>query len=194
MTLDLFLEAMPDAPEWADAMEAMEAPPGPLEYEVYAVYWLLALAPGWTSCFYTFSDTLYEELARMPVEKTWKAARLWDFASEVRELHPEEVKTADTSQDPQVDAVMAVGLKRSDANHVADAIRLGASHFLTLDRRVLSRAEVVAKRWGLSVLKPSQFLLWSVRAGAPWPVSVPWPWEEGPLRVSSLKKSAMADS
>ncbi len=55
-----------------DAMEAMESPPPfddvppHLEAEVFACYWLLALAPAWSSIIYTFSDTLYTEIAEAP--------------------------------------------------------------------------------------------------------------------------------
>src|SRR5207237_947695 len=64
---------------------------------------------------------------------------------------------------------------------LADAIGLDASHFLNLDMRILKRAAVIENRWGLHVRTPAEFLLESVRAGAPWPTTVPWPWESGPL-------------
>lgn len=184
MVMDLFLQVMPDSPEWGEAMEAMEPPPEPLEAEPHAVYWLLTLGPAWRSCQYTFSDTLYDELERMPGSKAWKQYRLWQLAVDVREDHPPEMRVVDPEEHPLASAFVAAGLKDNDASHLADAVRLGASHFLTLDRRVLNRARSMHDQWGISVMRPSEFLVWAVCTGAPWPVGVPWPWESGPIATN----------
>jgi hypothetical protein len=35
----------------------------------------------------------------------------------------------------------------------------------------------VEERWQLAIRRPSEFLVEAVRAGAPWTIQVPWPWE-----------------
>jgi hypothetical protein len=87
----------------------------------------------------------------------------------------------DAGRRPDDQELQALGLKPADSTHLADAIGLDASHFLTLDKRILKRATVIENKWGLRVRTPAEFLLESVRAGAPWPTTVPWPWESGPL-------------
>jgi hypothetical protein len=55
-----------------DAMEAMEPPPQfedlspQQEVEAFACYWMLAMTPAWRSTLYTFSDFLYDEVAKAP--------------------------------------------------------------------------------------------------------------------------------
>lgn len=82
---------------YRDAMEAMESPPPfrglhpQKEVEVFACYWLLAMAPAWGSTLLTFSDLLYDELAHAP-----RADSLLRFASDVfaREWQEQEVPRA----------------------------------------------------------------------------------------------------
>ena len=65
-----------------DAMEAMEPPPHfedlspQQEVEVFACYWLLAMAPAWRSTLYTFSDF---STTRWPTRRTrdWLSADAW---------------------------------------------------------------------------------------------------------------------
>jgi predicted nucleic acid-binding protein len=52
----------------------------------------------------------------------------------------------------------SLGLKPADALHVADAIRLDADCFLTLDKRVLRQAATIRTRWQLRVVTPAEFL------------------------------------
>jgi hypothetical protein len=141
----------------------------------------LALAPYWMSCLYTFSDSLYEELLAMPCPKRHWCDRLLGLAVEIRESHPEEVRVQDAAVRPQRTEVIALGLDDVDANHVADAVALGATHFLTYDEGILKRSVAISSRFRLAVITPEVFLLEAVRSGAPWPVGIPWPWEAGSL-------------
>ena len=67
MIIDLLDENLHVEVDIAEAIEALEPPPISLSPSAYAVYWLVALAPFWRSCLYTFSDILYQELTQMPV-------------------------------------------------------------------------------------------------------------------------------
>ena len=168
------------SPEHIDAMEAT-APPPPFramsprqEAEVFACYWLLALAPAWRSTAYTFSDTLYQEVSQAP-----RAGSLLRIALDVlvREAQEPQYRQPDASRRPPSAAVEAVGLQPADATHVADAIGLGCHYFLTDDRRIRNRSTDLEAHWQLSVRRPSEFLAEAVRAGAPWTTQAPWPWE-----------------
>src|SRR2546426_183724 len=92
---------------------------------------------------------------------------------EVREAHPEEARIVDSDRRPADDELQALGLKPADSAHLADAVGLDASHFLTFDKGILKRAAAIENKWGLRVRTPVEFLLESVRAGAPWPTTVP---------------------
>jgi hypothetical protein len=69
MIIDLLDENVHVEADIAKAIEALEPPPISLSPATYAAYWLVALAPFWRSCLYTFSETLYQELAQMPASK-----------------------------------------------------------------------------------------------------------------------------
>jgi hypothetical protein len=106
-------------------------------------------------------------------------------ALSVREAHPEEYRTVDKTHGPRADDFVALGLKEQDAQHVADAARIGATHFLTRDKKILARAILIRETWHIQIMSPEEFLLTSVKSGAPWPSRVPWPWERGPLQQAA---------
>ena len=129
-----FIEEACFSPEHIDAMEPT-APPPPfrdlpprLEAEVFAFYWLLALAPAWRSTVYTFSDSLYEEVSRAP-----RAGSLLRLALDVldHEAQESQYRHPEPSRRPPTTVVRALGLRLADATHVADAIGLGCNYFLT---------------------------------------------------------------
>jgi hypothetical protein len=186
MIIDLLDENLHVEADVAEAMETLEPPPISLSPSAYAVYWLVALAPFWRSCLYTFSDVLYQELTQMPVSKLWYAERLLSVAMSIRETHLEEYRTVDETQAPHAADFVALGLKEKDAHHVADAVRIGATHFLTRDKKVLARAMLIGKTWHLQIMSPEAFLLTSVKSGAPWPSGVPRPWEHEPLQEAAI--------
>jgi predicted nucleic acid-binding protein len=183
MIIDLLDENLHVEPDIAEAIEALEPPPISLSPPAYAVYWLVALAPFWPSCLYTFSDTLYQELAQMPVSKQRKAERLFSVAMSIRETHSDAI---DETQIPHAVDFVALGLEEKDAQHVADAVCIGATHFLTRDKKLLARAALIEKTWHIRIMSPEVFLLTSVKSGAPWPSRVPWPWEHGPLQEAAI--------
>src|SRR5215471_12990355 len=119
MIIDLLDENLHVEADFAEAMETLEPPPISLSSFAYAVYWLVALAPFWRSCLYTFSDILYQELTQMPMSKSWYAERLLSVAMSIRETHPEEYRTVDETQDSYAADFVAFGLKEKDARHVA---------------------------------------------------------------------------
>jgi hypothetical protein len=172
-------------PEHTDAMEALQEPPpfvsrgnAKRRRELWACFWLRALHSSWPSVLYTFSDMLYTE---NEAAKSWNVERaraLIGFAVDVREYHPPEARTVDALEAPSIDDVLACGVIGSkDARHVSDAIGMQCSTLLTNDRPLRARAGAIYLRWGLRVRLPSEFLVESVRAGAPWPCDVPPPWE-----------------
>jgi hypothetical protein len=73
--------------------------------------------------------------------------------------------------------VLALGIRRADAEHIADAIGMGCDLFLTNDRRLRNRSAGIQALGNLRVRRPSEFLVEAVQAGAPWPTMVPWPWQ-----------------
>jgi hypothetical protein len=186
MIIDLLDENLHVEVDFAEAIEALEPPPISLSPSAYAVYWLVAMAPFWRSCLYTFSEVLYQELAQMPVRKRRYAERLFSVAMSIRETHPDEYRVIDKTQASPVAEFLALGLKEIDAQHVADAVRIGATHFLTRDKKILARATLIAKTWHIRITCPEAFLLTSVRSGASWPSRVPWPWEHSPLQEAAL--------
>ena len=175
-----FIEEACLSPEHIDAMEAT-APPPPFrdmpprqKAEVFACYWLLALAPAWRSTVYTFSDSLYEEVSRAP-----RARSLLRIAFDVlvREAQESKYRHPEPSRRPPTAVVRALGLRPDDATHVADAIGLNCHYFLTNDRQLRNRSAVLEARWQLKARRPSEFLTEAVRAGAPWTTQAAWPWE-----------------
>lgn len=167
-------------PVLADAMESLSPPPVSLPRRAYAWYWLLALAPYWVSCLYTFSDTLYQEVAAIPGRALWRD-RLLGLGAEIREAHPEDLRDPDPTMRPDDQTLIDMGLSSADSEHIADAVGLGVTHFLTYDKGILKRSQAIRSRWGLTVVTPEDFLVEAVRSGAPWPARVPWPWDAGPL-------------
>lgn len=129
----------------------------------------------------------------MPTTRREYAKKLLGLAAEIRESHPEEYFVVDHSIDPTQDVVASIGLSASDAGHIADAIRIGADHFLTCDRGILKRAYAINTEWLLRVLLPEDFLLLSVRRGAPWPASVRWPWEHRELSEAAERLGFLGD-
>jgi hypothetical protein len=175
--IDMFVSCTPTV-EHAEASEAWEFPPDyetddpRMRRELFACFWLRSLASAWRSTLYTFSDKLYAEVALAET-----APLLLTLAMEAREDHPQEYRVVDEDRRPVIDAVAALGLDPADAQHVADAVGLGCDVFLTNDRRLRNRSSAIERGWGLRVRRPSEFLVEAVRAGAPWPASVAWPWE-----------------
>src|SRR5262245_58139873 len=144
--VDLVRDAA-STPAHIDCMEALEPPPRframptQLEAEVWATYWLVSLAPCWRSTVYTFSDSVYDELG--PARDASALFRIaWDVL--VREQQPTECWTVQSSRRPDVTELEALRLKPADAEHVADAIALGCSAFLTNDKQLRRRGVPVA--------------------------------------------------
>ena len=183
MVVDIITERLDAGLVEGEYAEGLRPPPGQLNGDAYAMYWLLALAPHWRSCVYTFSDTLYRELLNMPAEKRRLMDRLFGVAYEIREEHPGELRIVDQAHEPTPGQIATLGIAEADAEHVADAIRLRASHLLTCDKRLLGRHERVRMNWGIALVSPVQFLVQAVRSGAPWPAAVPWPWRVDELAV-----------
>ena len=177
MVVDLITKRLDVASVEGEYAESLLPPPGQLNGDAYAVYWLLALAPYWHSCVYTFSDKLYRELLKIPAEKRRWMDRLLGVAYEIREGHPDELRAVDQVQEPTPAQITALGIADADAEHIADAIRLRATHFLTCDKRLLRTREKVRASWGIDLVSPGQFLVGAVLSGAPWPVAGPWPWK-----------------
>jgi hypothetical protein len=185
MIIDLLDENLYVEDDIAEAIEALEPPPIDLSPTTYAIYWLVALAPFWRSCLYTFSDILYQELSQMPPAKRRYAERLLSVALSIREAHPEEYRTVDKTHGPRAGDFVTIGLKEQDAQHIADAVRIGATHFLTRDKKILARTALIRETWHIQMMSPEAFLLTSVRSGASWPSRVPWPWEHAPLQQAA---------
>lgn len=170
----------------ANAAEAGAPPPrfrpmiAGLLREVWACYWLVTLAPYWRSTIYTFSEALYAEIERAP-----DSAGLLRVAVDVlvRDSQPAEYRVPDPTRRPPAAEVQRAGLSLMDAEHVADAVGVGSSYFLTNDRRLRRRSPTTEARWDLRLRQPSEFLEEAVRAGAPWPTHSAWPWEVGAHRA-----------
>ncbi len=186
MIIDLLDESLHVEADTAEAIEALQSPPISLSPSAYAVYWLVALAQFWPSCLYAFSETLYQELTQMPASKRRYAERLFSVAMSIRETHPDRYRAIDETHGPHAAAFEALGLKEKDAQHVADAVHIGATHFLTRDKKILARAALIGKTWHIRIMSPEAFLLTSVKSGAPWPSRVPWPWEHSPLQAAAI--------
>ncbi len=175
--VDLLVDCIP-TPAHAEASESWEFPPDydcddpKMRRELFACYWLLSLAQAWRTVLYTFSDTLYAE-----VSLARRAPVLLSFAIEARENHPLEYRRVDPVQRPSNQDVQALGVYRADAEHIVDAVGMGCDVFLTNDRRLRKRCSASQRMWGLRVRLPSEFLVETVRAGAPWPTAVLWPWD-----------------
>jgi hypothetical protein len=132
--------------------------------ELFACYWLLSLGLVWQSTLYTFSDKLYAEAAL-----AGSAPALLGLAAEARENHPREYREVDQERRPAVEDIVALGVKRADAEHVADAVGMVCDVFLTNDRRLRNKSPQIERKWNLRVRRPSEFLVEAVQRGAPWP-------------------------
>jgi hypothetical protein len=185
MIIDLLDENLHVEADIAEAIEALEPPPVILSPSAYAVYWLVALAPFWRSCLYTFSEILYQELAQMPASKRRYAERLFSVAMSIREAHPDKYRALDETQAPRAADFVTRGLKEKDAQHVADAVRIGATHFMTRQEDP-GASNTNWETWQIQIMSPEVFLLTSVKSGASWPSRVPWPWEHGPLQETAV--------
>jgi hypothetical protein len=170
--IDLFVD-LPDLwPMVFDTIEAREPPPLDLPLDYKAACWIMTLAPVWTSTVFIFSPKLYQELAAIPLERLARARGLFGFAVEIRENHPDEYLRIDPIRRPNLEQLKAWGLKEADAEHVADAIGAGATHFLSCDKRLVHKASQPAKQLGLQVMRPMDFILQAFHAGAPFPSGV----------------------
>lgn len=174
------VEAACQSSAHVDAMEAMASPPRfenvppHQQPEVLACYWLLAMAPAWRNTIYTFSDSWYEEVRRAP-----RAGHLLRVSTDVlvREMQEPEHRIPDAEKRPEIERLVALGIKPADAEYVADAIGLGCQRFLTNDARLRNKSALVDDRWQLGLRRPTEFLVETVQAGAPWTTRAPWPWE-----------------
>lgn len=163
-----------------DSMESRSDPTpfsGVVEHqqiEVFACYWILTMAPAWGSVAFTFSDLLYDEVGRAP-----RAPMLFRTVADlgIRELEPPEHRIPSADRRPDPGPICGLGIKPEDAEHVADAIGLSCDYMLTNDRRLRNKSAKLNDGWGLTIRRPSEFLVEAVRAGAPWPTNSPWPWE-----------------
>src|SRR5258708_593061 len=167
MIIDLLDESLSGEVYSAEAIEALKWQQISLSPSAYVVYWLVALAPFWPSCLYAFSETLYQELTQMPASKRRYAERLFSVAMSIRETHPDRYRAIDETHGPHAAAFAALGLKEKDAQHVADAVHIGATNFLTRDKKILARAALIGKTWHIRIMSPEAFLLTSVKSGAP---------------------------
>lgn len=118
--VDCFEEAC-YSPAHVAAMEAAESPPRfrymPVrqEAEVFACYWLLAMAPAWRSTVYTFSGVLYDEISRAP-----RADSLLRIAFDVlvREEQQPEHRYPDLTRRPAPYDLLNAGVKGADVIHI----------------------------------------------------------------------------
>jgi hypothetical protein len=72
----------------------------------------------------------------------------------IKEAHPGEYRTIDETQALQPAVFIALGLKEKDAQHVADAVCIGATHFLTRDKKILARAVLIERTWHIRIMSP----------------------------------------
>jgi hypothetical protein len=108
---------------------------------VLAAYWLVAMAPAWSSTIYTFSDELYDELSQ--ARRANPLLRI-AFDVMVREEQEPEHRIPDPGRRPPESEIKGLGVKAADARHVADAIGLGCEYLLTSDRQVYNKSAMLA--------------------------------------------------
>src|SRR5258708_12719668 len=143
MIIDLLDESLHVEADTAEAIEALQSALISLSPSAYAVYWIVALAPVWPSCLYAFSETRYQELTQMPASKRRYAERLFSVAMSIRETHPDRYRAIDETHGPHAAAFEALGLKEKDAQHVAAAVHIVATHFLTPNKNIFSPAALI---------------------------------------------------
>jgi hypothetical protein len=73
--VDAFVDLTVKYPNVLDGIEAAQAPPSYLSADDAGIYWIMTLAPTWSSVLFTFSPKLYEELQAMPATKQARACR-----------------------------------------------------------------------------------------------------------------------
>jgi hypothetical protein len=168
--VDVFV-AVGDAPDASDAIEAREPPPVGLDSDERAAWWLLMLGVYWPSLTVVFSDQLFDELASMPRSKLGWAAWCLGFALDLRAGQPDERLVPDPTRRPPESLLQAYGFDPKDAIHIADAVGLGASHFLTRDRGILKRAARL-QPFGLRIQRLMDFVSEAYATGAPFPPGV----------------------
>ena len=168
--IDIFVEVPDIAPDAADTIEATAVPPPALRDVWRAACWIMTLAPVWTSTLFTFSDQLLAELTDMPPHKRAWAQRCLQFAFDARDGQPGEYCRPVQPVPVTAAHVGGWGVKPKDAVHVADAIGLGATHFLTRDGQLLKRSKDRASRYGLKVEGLCDFVRGAFLSGAPFPV------------------------
>lgn len=54
--------------------------------------------------------------------------------------------------------LMKLGLKIPDASHIACAIELKAEYFISIDKRLLNKAERIMDKYGIRICSPEEFL------------------------------------
>jgi hypothetical protein len=104
------------------------------------------------------------ELKRRLVERTYRLlAKVpiipWDQLAGMNSYGDQRtwISTPIIQNDPDYAALLAVGLKVVDAQHVFLAVKHMCHVFLTCDGGVLDRAAAIEKRFGLVVQTPSAF-------------------------------------
>jgi hypothetical protein len=170
--IDPFVDLPAKYPDLLAHIEAVQPPPSYLCTDDAGVYWIMTLAPVWSSVLFTFSPRLYEELQAMPPIKRARASALLGFAVELRENNPEEYINVEACPRPSVTHVQAWGLGHADALHIVDAIGMGASYFLTFDKQLRRKAMEPASAWRLRVSHPMGFIRHAYSHGAPFPANV----------------------
>jgi predicted nucleic acid-binding protein len=106
-----------------------------------------------------------DELKRRLVERTYRLlAKIpiipWDELAGMHSYGDQRtwISTPIIQNDPDYAAVLALGLKVVDAQHVFLAVKHMRDVLLTFDRGVLHRAPAIEKRFGLVVQTPSAFV------------------------------------
>jgi hypothetical protein len=168
--IDVFV-AVGDIRDASDAIEAREPPPVGLDGDERAAWWLLMLGVYWPSLAVVCSDQLFDELASMPPHKLGWATWCLGFALDLRAGQPDELLAPDPTRRPPESLLQTYGLDPKDAVHIADAVGLGASHFLTRDRGILKRAARL-QPFGLRIQKLTEFVNDAYAAGAPFPLGM----------------------
>lgn len=155
--LDLFAEIPGD--DFLDDLEAAEPPPSFFSDDEAAVWWLKALANSqWRGLCYTCSSVALSEVLAMPLAQAHRSALILSWGVEIREFHPDEIRNSTPEASVTPSTLQKLGLKSADALHVADAITVGASHFMTRDRGILKKQKAISALFETKVISPSEFV------------------------------------
>ena len=106
---------------------------------------------------------------RTPLERTFRLLEKVPVAQSHALLYINSHGTARTwinspvfQNDPLLDALLALGIERVDAEHIYAAAKQGCNAFLTCDNSprtgILRRAAKIAELCGLAVLRPSELV------------------------------------